>query len=122
MARILVIDDDDDVRVMLRHMLERAGHEVVDTGDAREGVKLYRELPTDVVITDLLMPDQDGIETILQLRAEFPGVKIIAISGGGRSEPTLYLQTAQQLGAVVSIAKPFVQADVLGAISKIVDT
>lgn len=84
MTRILVIDDEPQVRAMLRQMLEREGYEVVEAEEGEEGMRRYREQPVDLVITDILMPQKEGIETIRALRRTNPGVKIIAISGGGR--------------------------------------
>ena len=85
MARILIIDDEEKFRKMLRQMLERAGHEVVEAPDGKEGVKLYREKLTDLIITDIFMPEKEGIQTIKELKRDFPEAKIIAISGGGRN-------------------------------------
>jgi CheY-like chemotaxis protein len=85
MARILIIEDDDHCRELLRLMLEPAGHAVVDACNGREGLARYRAAPTDVVVLDLFMPEQEGLETIQALRREYPTVKIIAISGGDRT-------------------------------------
>ena len=82
MSRILIIEDDEHVRGMLRKMLERIGYDVFDAPDGKEGLDFYRNTPVDLVITDILMPEKEGIQTIMELRREFPDVKIIAISGG----------------------------------------
>ena len=105
-ALILIIDDDDQLRGMLREMLEHAGYEVTDASNGKEGIRLYRENPADLVITDLIMPEKEGIETIMDLRQEFPEVKIIAMSGGGRVEPDSYLHMARGLGALCTLTKP----------------
>jgi len=84
MARILVIDDDIQILEMLGQTLEREGYEVVDALDGKEGMRLYREAPTDLVITDIVMPEKEGVETIMELKRDFPDVKIIAMSGGGQ--------------------------------------
>jgi len=83
MARILLIDDDAPVRRTLRKMLERQGYEVEEAPDGKAGLTLYQENPADLIITDLIMPEMEGIETIMELRRRFPDVKIIAMSGGG---------------------------------------
>jgi len=105
--RILVIDDDDQMRTLLRQVMEWTGYEVVEAGDGREGMHKHRKQPVDLVITDLIMPEQEGLETISALRKDSPGIKIIAISGGGRIGPEAYLLTAQELGADRVFSKPF---------------
>ncbi len=116
MADILVIDDDEDFRDMLCRLLTRDGHTVVACGDGKKGVDLFRQNPLSLVITDLIMPDQEGIETIIQLRREFPAVKIIAISGGGRVTPEIYLNLAASLGALKTFTKPFDTGEFLAAV------
>ena len=83
MARLLLADDDANVRSVLRRMLERDGHEVRVARDGFEASKMFRESPADVMILDLYMPGQEGLETLLELRAEFPDTRVIVISGGG---------------------------------------
>lgn len=119
MARILVIDDDGQVRGAIRRILERAGHTVLDAADGEAGIRLYRERPTDLIITDIFMPEQDGIETIQQLRREFPGVKIIAISGGDRTRTMDLRKDAELLGASRSLRKPFELTELLKAVSEL---
>ncbi len=116
MTRILVIDDDDQVREMLRQTLEREGYEVVEAEDGNAGIKAYRRQPTDLIITDLIMPNKEGMETIMELRRDFPGVKIIAISGGGRMGPEFYLPAAKSLGAQKTMTKPVDRKELLEAI------
>ena len=90
MARILVIDDEADMRGLLEETLQSAGHEVSLAADGEEGMKRFRARPADLVITDLYMPGQEGLETIMQLRREFPSVAIMAMSGrvaAGRHPP-----------------------------------
>lgn len=106
-SSILIIDDDAAVRRMIRTWLERDGFHVAVARDGAEGMALYRTAPADVVITDVFMPGQDGIETIQQLREEFPGSRIIAISGGPVSGTNDSLMDAKLLGADVTLAKPF---------------
>src|SRR5687767_1549944 len=101
MARILVIDDDRDVRTLVLYELEAAGHEVRAASDGAQGMALQRALAADVVVTDIFMPEKEGIETICDLNAEFPQVKIIAISGGGRlAAPARRAFTDHDLGVV----------------------
>ena len=105
--RILIIDDDDQIRILLRQVMEWAGHEVIEAADGREGMLQQRKQQADLVITDLIMPEQEGLETITLLKKEYPLVKIIAISGGGRIGPDAYLPAAQELGADRVFSKPF---------------
>jgi CheY-like chemotaxis protein len=104
--RILIVDDDDQFRLMLRRLLEREGYEVFEARDGKEGIKAYRNLRTDVVVTDIIMPEMEGVETIMKLRKEFPDVKVFAISGGGRNSPDSYLSMAEKLGARFIMEKP----------------
>lgn len=105
MARILVIDDDPDLRAMLEQTLKSAGHEVSVAADGREGVEQFQARTADLVITDLYMPKQEGLETIRELRARFPEVAIIAMSGKAAALAMLFV--AQKLGAVGILHKPF---------------
>lgn len=117
MKRILVIDDDEQVRALLLEILERAGFGVVEAANGVEGINRYREEPTDVVITDIMMPEKEGVQTISELRKEFPGVRIIAISGGGRNVARDYLPVAARLGACRTVAKPFSRQEILEAVN-----
>jgi len=115
-ASILVMDDEEQMRTMLRMLLEREGYEVVEASDGKEGLRRYRENPTDLIITDLIMPEKEGIETIMELRRDFPDVKIIAMSGGGRLDPGQYLRMAKNFGVRYTFAKPFEKEDLLKAV------
>ena len=119
MARILVIDDDAQVRGVLRRILERAGHKVFDVGDGEAGIKLHREQPADVIITDIFMPERDGIETIQALRREFPGVKIVAISGGDRTRTVDLRKDAEVFGASRTLRKPFELTELLEVVGEL---
>lgn len=121
MHRILAIDDDPNVRQMICRMLERNGYEVVTAANGADGVKEYRSNPPDAVVTDIIMPEQEGIETIRQLKSEFPDCRIIAISGGGRVGPQDYLNMAKLLGAAKTISKPFESAQLVSAIREVLD-
>ncbi len=121
MARILVIEDDNDVRKLLRQVLERVGYKVEEACDGEEGIERYREKQADLIITDIIMPKKEGIETITDLRVEFPDVKVIAISGGGRLGPEPYLELAKGFGANRIIMKPFTTAEILEAVQELLE-
>lgn len=106
MAHVLLIDDDQALRDILAHILRLLGHEVTQAANGKEGVQCYRTRQADIVVTDLIMPEQEGLETILILRREFPAVRIIAMSGGARGSSS-YLHIAEKLGARRALAKPF---------------
>lgn len=122
MTRILVIDDDEPTRHLLRQVLERAGYEVTDAANGRAGLQLQRAIPADVIITDILMPDQEGLETIRELRRAFPTTKIIAMSGGGQIGGASFLTMAERLGAQRSLQKPFGLREILAAVAEILQT
>ena len=121
MARILVIDDDRQVRTMLRTMLELEGYEVEDAPDGKEGLELFHRKPADLIITDIIMPEKDGMEIIIEMRRELPDVKIIAISGGGHIIPDHYLDSAELFGAVRTFAKPIERKEFLEAVKEILE-
>lgn len=121
MVRVLVIDDDDDTRRMLCEVLTRAGHEAVDAANGRAGVARYRESPADVVITDIFMPETDGLETIQEILREFLQARIIAISGGGWRSDFDYLPSALMLGARRTMNKPFSPAELLQAVAEVLE-
>ena len=111
MACILLVEDDQGVRTLTREILEGAGHIVSEAADGAIGVTRFKAERFDLVITDLIMPEQEGIETIQIIRRLNRVVPIIAISGGGRGEATDYLQVALKLGADAALAKPFSPAE-----------
>jgi len=112
----VVIDDEPVIREMLGDTLRDAGFEVVTVSSGASVSRLQREQPADLVITDIFMPDKEGIETILELRAMWPTLKIIAISGGGGELTVNYLAAAELHGAMRSISKPFTIEQLLGAV------
>jgi len=120
MARILAVDDEDSLRRLLTAVLERAGHEVTTASDGFEAVRLVDAEPFDLVVTDLIMPGMEGIQTIQQLRRLAPELKIIAISGGGRGSAGDYLDLAKQLGATTTLTKPFTPEALLAAVTEAV--
>lgn len=103
-ARVLVVDDDGDARLALRRMLESAGYEVLEAANGRIAMSVCRTSSPEVVITDIFMPEQEGIETIQALRREFPDIKVIAISG--QPAAAVYLRMAKLLGAKATLEKP----------------
>lgn len=107
MARILVIDDDDTVRLSVRLALEDAEHEVDEAPNGARGLDRLKDQVADLVVTDIFMPEKEGLETIDEIRRDYPQIKIIAISGGGRIDPQDYLEIARQLGADHVLFKPF---------------
>ena len=119
MAKILIIDDEEQVRLYLRSILEPEGHEVVEAPDGKVGLQLYREEPVDLIITDVFMPEKEGLETIRELRREYPEVKIIAISGGGRTGNLDFLPLAKTFGALRTLAKPFDRQEMLDAVQEV---
>ena len=118
-ARVLVIDDEENIRLMVQQMLKRAGYDAVAAGDGSEGIRLQREKPADLVITDLIMPGQEGLETIMEIRRSFPKTKIIAISGGGHAGVLDFLPIATQLGALRTLPKPFTHQQLLGLVKEV---
>jgi DNA-binding response OmpR family regulator len=116
MAVVLVIEDDDHLRRLLRAVLERAGHTVEDAPNGAAGLKQFSTHPADVVVTDIIMPEKEGLETIIELKRDHPEVKIIAISGGGARLDAQYLPSAKALGADCTIEKPFEPREVIEAV------
>lgn len=122
MARILVIDDEDLVRFTIRHALESVGHEVIEAVDGAEGINRIKTASIDLVVTDVLMPNKEGIETIRELRTLDNPPPIIAISGGGRTGNVDFLELARKFGADAVLAKPFSARDLTGTVSRLLDT
>ena len=106
MARILVLDDDERLRMMLASVLRHAGHEVFTAGDGDIGVSLCRDDPPDIVVTDIFMPRQKGTDTIVELRKRWPKIQIIAMSGGGLEGAADPLAAARACGAAHTFTKP----------------
>jgi two-component system chemotaxis response regulator CheY len=106
-TKILVIDDDTIVRETIIHILEDEAYEVVSAEDGARGMVVFRSEQPDLVITDIIMPEQEGIQTIAEMRKAKPDAKIIAISGGGRIGKADFLSMARALGAMDVIPKPF---------------
>lgn len=119
--RILVVDDNEQMRKMLGLLLERAGHEVLETANGKLAMNLLKRGPVDLVITDIIMPEMEGIDLIMAIRAMYPHLKIIAISGGGKIDPRLCLKIADKLGADRILQKPFSKSAILSIVGELLD-
>ena len=113
-ATILIIDDEEPIRALLRTTLEAAGYEVVEAANGRQGLQLYRHRPTDLVITDIVMPELNGLDMLLELTREFLHAKVIAISGAGGDQNVL--DVAKLFGARQTFQKPFSVSQLLQAV------
>lgn len=114
MAHIIVIDDELSMRSLMRLILEQSGYDVAEAQDGNEGIQLQKVQPADLVITDLIMPEKENFETIMELKSAFPDTKIIAISGGGQFiDKDKFLQIANKSGADYALAKPFEKEELL---------
>lgn len=116
MARILVVEDNTSIREAMCEMLQQAGYETIAAENGRFAADIHRSTPVDLIITDLFMPDTDGMELIYQFRRDFPDVKIIAISGGGSRGWVEQLVVAKNIGAQRALQKPFTGDELLSAI------
>lgn len=117
MTKILIIEDEEMVRTTIQQILLKAGYEVEVSSNGKLGLEKQKKKPADIVVTDIIMPEKDGIETTIEIRDHFPNTKIIAISGGGRIKNLNFLEYAKQMGADVILAKPFTREELLGAIA-----
>jgi len=116
--RILLIDDDSIVRATIEMMLSGLGYDVISAHDGREGMRRFTAESPDLVITDIIMPEKEGLETIIEMRRQQPTAKILAISGGGRIGTVEVLDLAAQLGADYVLGKPFDREELSGAIAR----
>ncbi|MFY9926104.1 MAG: response regulator [Opitutaceae bacterium] len=121
MKRILLVDDDDLFRRMLALILTKLGYEVREARNGKEAIKLFDDSAPDVVLTDLIMPEKEGLETIAELRQSHPQVKIIAMSGGGRVSAFDHLRVAKAMGADQILAKPFSNEAVAAALEMVLN-
>ena len=120
MERILVIDDEPHILLMVKKMLERAGYEVDLASNGSEGLRLFSKLRPVLVITDIIMPEKEGLETIREMKRINSDLKIIAMSGGGKISADNYLETAKIFGASLLIEKPFSQKQLLFCVEELV--
>ncbi len=131
MTKIIIIDDEEDIRIVLKEIFVREGFEVEVASNGEEGLNLLRENGADLVITDIIMPGSDGVETAYDIRMEFPGTKIIVMSGGGNIAPldyepgaiktTAYLASAAAVGADLTLTKPFDREKLVEAVRELIE-
>ena len=121
MKRILLVDDNESFRKPLGEVLRKSGYEVQTAAEGAAALRLFRQQPFDLVVTDLVMPGMEGIETIIEIRRIAPRAKIIAMSGGGRISPEDYLEMARHLGAARTLAKPFTAREFLESIAGVLN-
>lgn len=119
MAKILVVDDDAQVRQLLRRLLTRSGYDVSEAGDGAAAQRIVETEPIDLLITDIIMPEKEGIELITMMRKSRPSLPIIAISGGGHADSEQYLEIARLLGAKRVLGKPFDVDELLTAVAEL---
>jgi CheY-like chemotaxis protein len=120
MSKILIIDDDVMTRDMLRETLQQKGYETAEAKNGKEGIRMLRQDgPFALVILDIFMPEKDGLETIMDIRKNIPGLKVIAISGGGDMGLTQYLSVAGDLGANRLVPKPFKPKEIVAAVKEL---
>lgn len=119
MATILIIDDDPQIRALLDRFLAKEGHQVLLAEHGGQGLGICAATEIDLVITDIVMPEKDGLESIIEMRQKWPKLHILAISGGGQLPPSTYLELARKLGASATLLKPFVREQFLNAVNKV---
>jgi CheY-like chemotaxis protein len=122
MARVIVIDDQEPIRRIVRTALERAGHEVLDAADGEVGLQLLERHATDVVLSDIFMPGMDGIQMLRQIRRQFPAVKVIVMSGGDSTGMLDLRRDAELLGAVKSLSKPFTTHEIVAVVNSVLES
>jgi len=118
MKKILIIDDDEQVLLMLKAMLEREEFDVTTALDGKEGIRLFKQNPADLVITDIIMPEKEGLEIIIELKINQPDLPVIAISGGGWDSPNIYLDPAKAMGINAILEKPIELSAFVNAVKK----
>jgi len=119
MKKILIIDDEPNILLMLKKMLEKSGFEIDLAPNGLEGIRLFKESNADLVITDIIMPEKEGLETIRDMRQIKPDLKIIAMSGGGKVSAENYLGAAKIFGAAKLVAKPFTRSEMISAVEEL---
>jgi CheY-like chemotaxis protein len=121
MPKVLVIDDDPAARRLIGRILSDARLQVVEAADGVEGLRKFHAEAPDLVVTDIIMPEKEGIQTIAEIRACGPATRIIAISGGGTGAGQLYLNMAEELGADAALAKPFRPSELLSLVDRLLN-
>lgn len=129
MTRVIIIDDEADIRTVLKEVLVRAGFEVDAVSNGSDGLDLLREKGADLIVTDIIMPGKNGVETVYDIRMEFPKTKIVVISGGGNIAPMdyepsaikteAYLASASEAGADVTLTKPFDREELINIVRQL---
>ena len=119
MTAILVVDDQKELRAMVRRVLSEAGYEVAEAEDGAVGLAAFRARPPALVITDIIMPEREGIEVIATIKRERPAVKVLAMSGGGRTHVMDFLAIARKVGADATLEKPFRKSDLLARVAEL---
>ena len=122
MTKILVIDDDIRIRRLMNRILSAAGHSIIEANDGREGINLARSDQPGLIITDILMPGMEGMETLLEIRKIMPQTKVLVVSGsaGGADAQVNYLSMAEKLGADAVLAKPFLPNELIEVVNKLI--
>ncbi len=119
--RVLVLDDEISILEMITDMLEPEGFDVITAPDGNKGMQIVECTPDiDIVITDMMMPEKEGLETVIELKTHYPSIKILAISGGGINQPEAYLDIARKMGADATLCKPFIKKQLLDCLQEIV--
>lgn len=121
MPGVLIVEDDKELREMLKMSLLRSGFTVLEAGNGKEAIAHFKPSLTDLVVTDLIMPEEDGLKVVIKLRELKPSIKIIAISGGGKVGPGSYLNLAKALGADAIYSKPFSISDLTAKIEQLLN-
>jgi CheY-like chemotaxis protein len=119
MANILVVEDDVQVSNLFHGFLTRAGHSVVTVPNGNDAIRAFAQQSFDLIITDIFMPEKDGLEVIRELKLQHPEIKIVAISGGGKTRAPIYLETAKKLGADETLDKPFELKHLIATVNKL---
>ena len=119
MQTLLIIEDDHHILLMIKRMLEPLGLEIKLASDGQEGLDMFHKFEVDLVITDIIMPEKEGLEIIREMRRERPKLKIIAMSGGGKISADNYLETAKIFGAEIILEKPFTRKQMVSAVQKL---
>jgi Response regulator containing CheY-like receiver, AAA-type ATPase, and DNA-binding domains len=114
---VLIVDDEEMVRLTLCQLLEREGHKIVTAVNGAEALAMLAVTDVDLVVTDMIMPDKDGVETIIAIRKRWPKLRILAISGGGRTRNLDFLKYAKSVGADAILPKPFNRAELIQAVA-----
>jgi two-component system, cell cycle response regulator CpdR len=122
MPGVLIVEDDKELREMLKMSLLRSGFTVMEAENGKDAIAHFKPLVTDLVVTDLIMPEEDGLKVVIKLRELKPSIRIIAISGGGKVGPGSYLNLAKALGADAIYSKPFSIKDLISKIENLLDS